>query len=77
MSASFAQWLAQQAGRDDPVGDLAGDAGRDSEWPTGGRGPGRFLVYLRNRGACPGALEALKQAWGEWKEQSDGQQVLP
>ncbi|MGQ9683846.1 MAG: YozE family protein [Anaerolineae bacterium] len=68
MRASFTQWLLQQVDRDDPVGDLAGDAARDPEWPAGGRGLSRFLVYLRNRGACEGAITALQLAWSEWKE---------
>ena len=68
MRASFTQWLAQQAGRDDPVGDLASDVGRDPDWPASGRGLSRFLVYLRNHGACDGAIAALRAAWREWQE---------
>ena len=75
--SSFTEWLSFQAGRPDPVGDLAGDVARDPEWPSGGRGLSRFLTYLHNRGACDGAIAALRAAWSEWKEQSDGQPVLP
>ena len=68
MKESFTKWLLQQAGRDDPIGDLASDVARDPDWPAGGRGLGRFLVYLRNRGACDGAIAALRAAWREWQE---------
>ena len=73
----FTTWLLQQAGRDDPVGDLAGDVARDPDWPASSRSLSRLLVYLHNRGACDGAIAALRAAWSEWKEQSDGQPVLP
>ena len=72
MREPFTTWLLWQIGRDDPVGDLASDVARDPDWPSGGRGPGRFLVYLRNRGACDGAIAALRAAWAEWKEANRG-----
>lgn len=65
---SFTRWLLQQAGRDDPIGDLAGDVARDWEWPANSRSLGRLLVYLRNRGACEDAIAALRAAWREWQE---------
>ena len=68
MRESFTKWLLQQAGRDDPVGDLASDVARDPDWLVSGRGLSGFLTYLRNRGACDGAIAALQQAWSEWQE---------
>jgi len=67
MKESFTTWLLQQVDRNDPIGDLAGDVARDSDWPAGGRSLSRFLVYLRNRGACDGAIQALRAAWREWQ----------
>lgn len=67
MTGAFTEWLLRQAGRDDPIGDLASDVGRDPDWPAGSRSLSRFLVYLRNRGACEGAIAALRAAWSEWQ----------
>jgi len=75
--SSFTEWLSFQAGRPDPVGDLAGDVARDPEWPSRSDGNLRdLLAYLRRMGACPGALEALRQAWSEWQEVAR-EQLLP
>jgi uncharacterized protein YozE (UPF0346 family) len=72
MRDTFTEWLLRQADRADPVGDLAGDVTRDPDWPTSGRGLSRFVVYLRNRGACDGAIAALRAAWCEWQEVTHG-----
>jgi len=32
---SLSTWIKQQEGRNDPIGDLAFDANRDSGWPEG------------------------------------------
>ncbi len=68
MTGAFTDWLLQQADRDDPVGDLASDVARDPDWPASSRSLSRLLVYLRNRGACEGAIQALRTAWGEWQQ---------
>lgn len=65
---SFTQWLLRQVGRDDPIGDLAGDVGRDPDWPARSKSLNRLLVYLRSRGTCDGAIAALRAAWREWQE---------
>jgi hypothetical protein len=63
---TFTTWLKQQAKRDDPVGDLAGDVSRDSYWPHRG-GLRTYIQHLTNHGACEDAIKALKQAWREYE----------
>lgn len=63
---SFNAWLAEQIGRNDPVGDLARDAKDD----LGVRNLKTLLGwqrYLRNAGACDGAQRALRGAWLEFE----------
>jgi hypothetical protein len=69
---SFREWLERQAGRDDPVGDLAGDELRARgvrgyepmpEWPTREQ-----AIAALPLGACDGAIGAVKWAWWEWNE---------
>jgi hypothetical protein len=64
---TFQQWLHGQRHRDDAVGDLARDAHADRDTPTGQTTSRTWLRYLRRRGACDGALEALRQAWAEYR----------
>lgn len=68
----FGAWLDQQIGRDDPVGDLAADASKDRERPGPQAQYGEWLNYLRSKQACRDALDALKQARREYR-----QEVLP
>jgi hypothetical protein len=60
---TFREWLSQQTGREDRVGDLARDADRDPCFP-----PALSMVkrYLMQGNACPGALKALEQAREEY-----------
>jgi hypothetical protein len=61
----FTQWLRQQVERNDIVGDLASDAQQDTRRkPRTRAGWERFLT---NAGACSGAHEALRVAWGEYE----------
>lgn len=62
----FSSWLLAQSGRDDPVGDLAGDVRRDP--PTGGWGVKELRRHMHHRGACGEALAALSQAYSEWNQ---------
>jgi uncharacterized protein YozE (UPF0346 family) len=64
---SFAAWLRNQRRRDDPVGDLARDAAADRHWPKAAKSLPRLLDYLAGRGACPGAVEACRRAWAEFR----------
>ena len=63
----FTTWLKAQRGRDDPVGDLARDAAADRHWPKAAKSLPRLLDYLAGRGACPGAVEACRRAWAEFR----------
>lgn len=65
---NFNQWLFNQRHRDDPVGDLAGDASRDKRWPTGQRIQERYMSSVNVR-ACQEAKDALLEAWREYYEQ--------
>jgi hypothetical protein len=61
----FTDWLAQQHGRDDPVGDLARDATRDALWPA--RGSFSDLYdHLGELGASDAAFATLARAWTEF-----------
>jgi uncharacterized protein YozE (UPF0346 family) len=63
----FTDWLADQAGRNDRVGELARDVRVDPRWPSTGKISRRRLrEYLESHDAVPGALEALDEAWDEW-----------
>lgn len=69
MRETFTKWLLQQAGRDDPIGDLSRDVARDPDWPAGSDANlGELAGYLRSMGACRGALQALRKAWREWSK---------
>lgn len=77
LSASFRRWLLDQVKRNDPVGDLAKDFARDcrKKWrrklPPLPKliTPESLRPYLRNRGACEGALAALTKAEREWRKE--------
>lgn len=64
--ADFGQWLASNAGRDDPVGHLAGDMIGDPDFPRSAKHYQEALEYLERHGACWGALDALAEAWKEY-----------
>jgi len=68
---TFTKWLLKQAGRRDPVGDLADDVqsslGRSKykERPSEDTHTA-WYTYLLIEHACDGALEALDRAWVEY-----------
>lgn len=67
---TFTNWLLEQKGRDDPVGDLARDFQRDLNLKSDTSVHTNFLfskTYLIRHNACDGALEAYDQAKKEWK----------
>jgi hypothetical protein len=60
----FVRWLFNQAGREDPVGDLASDAKEDLSFPRGGLEQVRG--YLSHHGEH--VMKALKLASAEWRQ---------
>lgn len=65
-SIEFYSWLLSQAGRSDPVGDLASDVKRDRESPNDNAEKETWLSHLKNKRACREAIEAFKEAWAEF-----------
>ncbi len=63
---TFLVWLAQQARRDDPVGDCARDMLDDPDWPPTATTFETARAYLESVEASPKAIEALREAWSEW-----------
>ena len=61
------EYLKKQVDRqDDIVGDLALDAVEDEERPRANAGLQRWKQYLASKGAHPGAIDALEEAWREF-----------
>ena len=69
-SATFLVWLAQQARRDDPVGDCARDMLDDPDWPQSATTFETARAYLEGVSASPKAIDALRLAWDEWQRAS-------
>jgi len=67
---SFDAWMRNQRRRHDPVGDLARDAAGDRRWQKAATSLPRLLDYLAGRGACPGAVEACRRAWAEFRAET-------
>lgn len=64
--ANFWEWLIANEGRDDPVGDLAGDAIDDPEFPKDAKHFQELFLYLERVGGSWQALGAVKDAWTEY-----------
>lgn len=66
--ASFYEWLLSNIGRDDPVGDLAGDAQRDHGFPKAARRleEARSGTFMRQASTL--VREAMLEAWIEYAE---------
>lgn len=68
---SFRSWLKKQRSRNDRVGDLSRDSIQDSDLPRI-RTEKSWLKYLNDMNACNGALDAVVQAWKEYREYLNG-----
>jgi hypothetical protein len=66
LQLGFTDWLKKHKKRDSPLGDLATDALEDKNWPMYNTLV-EYQHYLTFRGASPGALSALKNAWKSYK----------
>ncbi|SEI14912.1 YozE SAM-like fold [Paraburkholderia hospita] len=67
---SFQTWLGRQTKRDDAIGDLARDVRSSGDAPKGRVSRYGWLGYLRARNACREAIEAFREAWTEFEEES-------
>jgi uncharacterized protein YozE (UPF0346 family) len=63
----FYRWLKRQEGRDDPIGDLAGDVEADGAYPRASDSIKALRSHLVQKRACSEALQALAEAWDEFK----------
>jgi hypothetical protein len=68
----FGDWLAQQQGRDDPVGDFADNAALD-DWRSCSGELRSLHKYLDQMNANEGAHETLDRAWAEWTTTEKGE----
>jgi len=69
---TFSGWLELQRGRPDAVGDLAGEARHDVDWPANAQHLDQFRSHLRTKGASMEALASLDSAWSEWQASAGG-----
>ena len=60
---TFYDWLAKQKNRHAPLGDLAGDALRDANFPKDVANEDALLTYLREKQATGATLAAARLAW--------------
>jgi hypothetical protein len=60
---SFLTWLKAQSRRDDVIGDLAQEAARDPQAPSGRATKGQWRAHLGSRQHL---AEALDRAWSEF-----------
>lgn len=67
---TFYQFLMQQLDRDDPIGDLAADAKRASIVPKRSSSLSVWESHLWFKHACHEAMEALREAFSEYKVMS-------
>lgn len=66
----FTTWLKRQSDRSDAIGDLARGVKHDGTWPRYTEPTlEKYHSYLvRQHGASEESLEALKAAWGEYRD---------
>ncbi len=61
----FHDWIKQFEKSQSAVGDLARDMKEDGDFPKSASLK-EMLDYLDNKGACDGAIDALKDAYNKW-----------
>ena len=67
MTKSFYSWLLQFKKDDTAIGDLARDAGNDSEFPRRSISNGHLKKYLESKHACDAAMNVLAEAFAQYK----------
>lgn len=70
----WADWLRCAPITDDPEGDFVADARRDPDFPKSVDGPHQLRAYLRSKGACPEAIEAVPDVWWRYVQWRAGKQ---
>ena len=64
---TFNEYIKNQLGRNDSIGDLAEDARRDAQFPPV-NSLKSLINHLESRGACDDAVDAARDAWKEYKK---------
>ncbi len=64
---TFNEYLKNQLGRNDSIGDLSGDVQRDKQFPPV-KSLKALVNHLESRGACGDAIDAARDAWKEYKK---------
>jgi uncharacterized protein YozE (UPF0346 family) len=75
MALSFYEWLMEQVGRDDPIGDLAGDVKRDPNFPADGERDDA-AEYLQSKGGSSDVLRTFEEACNEFNSFVDPDDFL-
>lgn len=68
--SAFFKWLLRQLNRDDPIGDLAKDVKRDSNFPKTAKTREIIYSYIAHQRASREALVAFDESWIEFKTTS-------
>jgi hypothetical protein len=63
----FRDWLVKARVTDDLAGDLVSDLRSDSRLPAGIKSAEELRSYLRSRGACQEALDAVLIVWKRYE----------
>jgi uncharacterized protein YozE (UPF0346 family) len=66
----FHQWIEQQVGRDDVVGDVAKDVMRDKRFPKGATTRDEVVDFVKAVTTRKKPIAAMKAAWGEFARES-------
>lgn len=66
----FYRWLLKQQNRNDPIGDLAKDVLSDKSFPAGISSLREQKEHLIKQSACDEAIQALEEAYAEFKDNS-------
>ncbi|MFD2830343.1 YozE family protein [Corticicoccus populi] len=65
---TFIQWLSQFEELDEPIGDLADDFRRCSDF-HGLKEKTDIEFYLKRKGACVDAMRTFNEAWNLYKKE--------
>jgi hypothetical protein len=69
---TFYHWLLNRSSEDSPIGDLACEVSQEkTAKEIRFRSKRSSMRYLKSKGACEGALRALKEAWKQFERSSN------